>query len=107
MTKSNSNNKSAAKANVDDQQLTIKRNSVELLHSNGSITDTSKVDKGSSSRLALLVVHEGAFLEGSNSGSEDELEDSSRPKRDRLKYRAREEGGSEGEQELIGRRVCL
>lgn len=52
---------------------TIERHGVELLVGNGSITDAGEVDNGSAGRLAVLIVHQSALLEGSNSGGEDEL----------------------------------
>lgn len=52
---------------------TIKGNAVELAVGDGSITDTGEVDDGGSGRLSILVVHEGALLQGSDSGGEDEL----------------------------------
>ena len=47
---------------------TIKGDAVELAVGDGSITDTGEVDDGSSGRLSVLVVHEGALLQGSDSG---------------------------------------
>lgn len=54
--------------------LAIQRNSVELAVSNGGITDAGEVDNSSSVRLSVLVVHESALLERSDSGGEDELQ---------------------------------
>lgn len=52
---------------------TIKRDTVELAVSDSSITDTGEVHDSGSGRLSILVVHEGALLQRSDSGGEDEL----------------------------------
>jgi hypothetical protein len=53
---------------------TIEGDSVELVISDGGITDTGKMNNSSSSRLSVLVVHESPLLERSNFAGEDELE---------------------------------
>lgn len=57
----------------ETKRHTIERNGVELLVGNGSITDAGKVNNGCAGRLAVLVIHQRALLEGSHSGGEDEL----------------------------------
>jgi len=66
-------NENKSKNKNKSEGLTIQRNSVELLVGESGVTDALEVDEGSAGGLAILVVHEGALLEGADAGLEDKL----------------------------------